>query len=207
MKISELIDQVAAQIVDVNHVRWTRPELLDFLNMGLSSLIIKRPDIARTTATQIADTAKINIPDDAYSIITLNHVNNRAVQFVDINKLNQLNPEWRNDIGAPLLWTRNELDNESFYLYPAPDQGYEMEVVYAKAIKVESETEDFPIKQIYSSILFDYMIYRAFAKDSEQPGEAEKARYHLMVFKDALGDKDAADSLREQILQSKEKQR
>ena len=46
MLISELLDKVGKQIVDINNVRWNREELLFFLNMGLSTFIIKRPDVA-----------------------------------------------------------------------------------------------------------------------------------------------------------------
>jgi len=204
MLLSDLITKVAKQLVDTNHVRWTREELLDFLNMGLSTFIIKRPDVSRTTATQTATESLIDIPTDGYSIITVNHVNKRGVQYVDINKLGQLNPDWRLDDGVPVAWTRNEFDNDSVYIYPAPVTEVDVELVYSKDVQVESEDESFPLKEIYISILYDYIIYRAFNKDSASAEEAQKAQYHLMLFKDAIGDKAAADALKEQILQAKE---
>ena len=193
MLISELIDKVAKQIVDSNHVRWSRTELLDFLNMGLSHFIIKRPDVARVTATQTVNASLIDIPDDGYSIINVNHVDYRGVQFVDINRLGQLNPNWRLEVGTPVAWTRNPFDNDSVYLYPGPDADVDVELVYSKDVRMTAETEAFPLKEIYVSILYDYIIYRAFNKDSANQLEGEKAKYHLMLFKDAIGEKDQTD--------------
>ena len=207
MLISAILDKVSKQIVDVNNVRWTRAELLDYLNFGLSALVVKRPNIARTTATQATTSGEVAKPADAYSIINVNHVDGRAVQYVDVNKISQLEPNWRLETGTPVAWTRSEFDNDMVYLYPAPSVSVDVELVYAKDMKVTLETDDFPIQDIYVPIIFDYIIYRAFDKDSENPNEAARAQYHLTLFRDALGEKDAADVLKEQTLVAKEKLR
>lgn len=200
MLISELLDKVGKQIVDVNNVRWTREELLFFLNMGLSTFIIKRPDVARTTTTLTTADSLIPMPEDGYSIITVNHVDNRGMQYVNIDKLSQCYPDWRLNTGTPTVWTRNQLDNDKLYLFPKPEGEVTVELIYAKFIQVTAETEEFPLKEIYASILYDYIIYRAFNKDSANQAEQAKAQYHLSLFQAAIGEKEAADSLQEQML-------
>jgi len=207
MLISEIITKAALQLVDVNHVRWSRSELLDFLNMGLSTFILTRPDVASTTATFSTVTSKVSLPSNGYTIITVNHVNYRAIQYVDINKLGQIYPDWRTTAGEVTNWTRNEFDNSSIYLYPTPEVSVSIELVYSQNYIMIAETETFPLKNIYESIIFDYIIYRAYDKDSSNPAETQKAQSHLILFKAAIGDKITADQMKEQILKTKEIQR
>ena len=209
MKISTLIDQASKQLVDVNHVHWSREEILDYINLGLSSLVIHRPDVARKVSTVAvgANSNLVPLPVNAYTLVTINHVSGMSVAYVDINKLGQLNPGWRLETGVPCSWTRNEFDEDIAYLYPMPDQAVTVEVVYSESVQVSSENADFPVKDIFSSVIFDYVLYRAFNKDGVAQADMSKAQHHLMLFNSAIGAKNEADAIKEQILQRKEQLR
>lgn len=99
--IKGLIDRVARDLIDVRHVRWSRPELMDFVNDAISAMVIRRPDLSRTTAMIESSSYQVSLPADAYQILAVNHINQQAAQFVNIHKLNQLYPEWRKTAGVP----------------------------------------------------------------------------------------------------------
>ncbi|EJL6538956.1 MULTISPECIES: DUF6682 family protein [Vibrio] len=202
--IKGLIDRVARDLIDVRHVRWSRPELMDFVNDAISAMVIRRPDLSRTTAMIESSSYQVSLPADAYQILAVNHINQQAAQFVNIHKLNQLYPEWRKTAGVPVCWTRNELDETTLFLYPSPQAPVNVELVYSRTLQVASESDVFPLPEIYLGVVSDFVMYRAYNKDSQNPAEGQKAQLHLQAFATALGDKTVTDNAKAQMIQSSE---
>ncbi|MCA3989535.1 phage adaptor protein [Vibrio vulnificus] len=202
--VKNIIDRVSRDLIDVRNVRWSRPELMDFLNDAIAAIVIRRPDLSRATAIVSAASNTVALPADAYQILAVNHINNLAAQFVNINKLNQLYPEWRTTTGAPVCWTRNELDETTLFLYPAPQEAVNVEVVYSRTIKVANEGDSFPLSDIYHGVVADFIMYRAYNKDSQNPAEGQKAQLHLQAFATALGDKTSSDNAKAQMINMSE---
>lgn len=202
--VKNIIDRVSRDLIDVRNVRWSRPELMDFLNDAIAAIVIRRPDLSRATAIVSAATNTVELPADAYQILAVNHINSIAAQFVSINKLNQLYPDWRTTQGAPTCWTRNELDETTLFLYPAPQAAVDVEVIYSKTLSVADETDIFPLSDIYQGVVADFMMYRAYNKDSQNPAEGQKAQLHLQAFATALGDKTSSDNAKAQMINMSE---
>lgn len=202
--VQTLIDRIARDLVDMRNVRWSRLELIDFMNDAIAAILLRRPDLSRTTTQVQTSTVQVDLPVDAYQILAVNHINNVAAQYVDINKLNQLYPSWRTTTGTPSCWTRNELDETTLFLYPAPSEQVNVEVVYSRTLKVAEETDAFPLSEIYEGVVADFVMYRAYNKDSQAPNDANKAQLHLQAFATALGDKTASDNAKTQMIKSSE---
>ncbi|WGY45229.1 DUF6682 family protein [Vibrio sp. ABG19] len=202
--VQTLIDRISRDLVDIRNVRWSRAELTDFLNDAIAAILIRRPDLSRTTATVPTASVNVTLPADAYQILAVNHINNIAAQFVDINKLNQLYPDWRVKTGIPTCWARNELDETTLFLYPAPAEQVDVEIVYSRNLKVSDEAEAFPLTDIYEGVVADFVMYRAYNKDSLNVADGNKAQLHLQAFATALGDKSASDSAKTQMIKSSE---
>ena len=49
MTVKDLIDRVSRDLIDPNNTRWKRPELTDYLNEGIAAIVLRRPDLSRTT--------------------------------------------------------------------------------------------------------------------------------------------------------------
>ncbi|MGZ7226855.1 phage adaptor protein, partial [Streptococcus pyogenes] len=79
-------------LIDASNVRWSRPELIDFLNDAIAAIVLRRPDLTRKTVTIDVDSFTVGLPVDLYKVLAVNHINLMAAQYVDINKLNQLYP-------------------------------------------------------------------------------------------------------------------
>ncbi|MCG7586745.1 DUF6682 family protein [Photobacterium sp. OFAV2-7] len=204
MKVQEIVDRVSRDLVDPRNVRWTRAELIDYLNDAIAAILIRRPDLSRTTANKQLTGNTLTLPDDAYQILTVNHIDNIAAQYVDINKLNQLYPDWRVTEGVPSCWTRNELDETTLFVYPKPTAEVTIEFVYSRNLAAGSETDDFPLPDLYEGVVVDFMMYRAYNKDGQNASESNKAQLHFQSFATSLGDKAAADSAKSQLIKASE---
>lgn len=202
--VKTLIDRISRDLIDLRNVRWSRTELVDFLNDAIASIVIRRPDLSRATATVTTSSNVVALPIDAYQILAVNHVANVAAQFVDINKLNQLYPDWRTTQGAPVCWTRNEMDETTLFLYPSPTSDVDVELVYSRNLRVTEEESPFPLPDIYEGTVADFVMYRAYNKDSQNPNEGNKAQLHLQAFATALGDKTASDNAKAQMIKQSE---
>lgn len=205
--VKNLIDRISRDLIDLRNVRWSRPELIDFMNDAIAAIVIRRPDLSRATAAVATSSNTVALPDDAYQILAVNHIDNVAATFVSINKLNQLYPEWRTTEGAPVCWTRNELDETTLFLYPAPQTEVNVEVVYSRTLKVTDESAPFPLSEVYEGVVADFVMYRAYNKDSLNPAEGQKAQLHLQAFATALGDKTATDNAKSQMINMSESAR
>lgn len=202
--VKTLIDRISRDLIDVRNVRWSRGELMDFLNDAIAAIVLRRPDLSRATSKVPAATNTVALPVDAYQILAVNHINNIAAQYVDINKLNQLYPDWRTTSGVPVCWTRNELDETTLFLYPSPESRVDVEVVYSRTLKVSQESDSFPLSPMYEGVVGDFVMYRAYNKDSQNPAEGQKAQLHFQAFAMALGDKTAADNAKAQMINQSE---
>jgi len=202
--VKNLIDRISRDLIDLRNVRWSRPELIDFMNDAIAAIVIRRPDLSRATAAAATSSNTVALPADAYQILAVNHIDNVAATFVSINKLNQLYPEWRTTVGAPVCWTRNELDETTLFLYPAPQEQVNVEVVYSRTLKVTDESAAFPLSEVYEGVVADFVMYRAYNKDSLNPAEGQKAQLHLQAFATALGDKTATDNAKAQMINQSE---
>ncbi len=202
--VKNLIDRISRDLIDLRNVRWSRPELIDFMNDAIAAIVIRRPDLSRATAVVATSSNTVALPADAYQILAVNHIDNVAATFVSINKLNQLYPECRTTVGAPVCWTRNELDETTLFLYPAPQEEVNVEVVYSRTLKVTDESAAFPLSEVYEGVVADFVMYRAYNKDSLNPAEGQKAQLHLQAFATALGDKTATDNAKAQMINQSE---
>jgi hypothetical protein len=196
-QVIELINRVGRELIDKNFTRWTKEAHLTNLNDAISAILMVRPDLGRKTVTvQVtAGQFKVDLPDSAYKLLSVNHANNYALQFVDIYRLNNNYPEWRTRTAAsPLNWTRNDNDESCFFVYPAPVATMSVEYDYAEQIRVSTESDGFPLAPIYELMVFDYMMYRAYSKDGENGSESAKAANHFQAFSLALTGKSQTDA-------------
>ncbi|WP_224164816.1 phage adaptor protein [Vibrio penaeicida] len=168
--VSELIGRVSRELVDERYTRWSKPTHISNLNDAIASILLLRPDLGRVTDTTqvLADTGRVQLPVNAYKLLSVNHVNGYALQYVDLYRLNQNYPNWRTlKDPQPTNWTRNDHDDLSYFLFPTPSVPVSVEHEYARQTRIQSETEAFPLPVIYEVMVFDFMMYRAYSKDGQ----------------------------------------
>jgi hypothetical protein len=72
----------------------------------------------------------------------------------------------------------------------------DIEIIYSIAPSdiTYSSSVTISLDDIYANAILDYMLYRAYQKDSEYAGNADRSMMHYSSFANALGMKSRADS-------------
>ena len=200
---SSIIRRVVETMQDNTSVRWPVAELVRYLNDGQREVVLYRPDSMVTNATVALVTgAKQSIPSTGSKLIDV--IRNtagtkRSVRMTVRNILDTQSPNWYNLTGVTeiLHYMYDPRDPKVFYVYPpAAASGASVEVVYsayptdiaepADGAVYSAVTGNISLPDIYGNVLADYILYRAYTKDSEYAGNAQRAQAHYAAFQAAL---------------------
>jgi hypothetical protein len=119
-----------------------------------------------------------------------------GVRLINREILDSQKPDWHaetlsGNIQHYMYDPRNPLE---FYVYPPAKTTAVLEIIYSKyptdineASALGSVTGNLSVPDIYSNVVQDYILYRAYSKDSEYAGNAQRAQAHYGAFANALG--------------------
>lgn len=198
-----IIRRVVETMQDNTSVRWPVAELVRYLNDGQREVVLYRPDSMVTNATvTLAAGAKQALPANGSKLIDVIRNTNgtkRSVRMTVRNILDTQSPNWYNLTGVTeiLHYMYDARDPKVFYVYPpAAASGASVEVVYSAYPTDITEPADgalysavsgnISLPDIYGNVLADYILYRAYTKDSEYAGNAQRAQAHYAAFQAAL---------------------
>jgi hypothetical protein len=198
-----IIRRVVETMQDNTSVRWPVAELVRYLNDGQREVVLYRPDSMVTNATvALAGGAKQALPTNGSKLIDV--IRNtggtkRSVRMTVRNILDTQSPNWYNLTGVTevLHYMYDPRDPKVFYVYPpAASSGASVEIVYSAYPTDITEPADgavysavagnISLPDIYGNVLADYILYRAYTKDSEYAGNAQRAQAHYAAFQAAL---------------------
>ena len=136
-----IINKVALELHDINGLKWTRSELLSWLNDGMRQIVVMQPTATNTVAVVklIAGTRQ-TLPGNGW--LLFNVVRNmgtdgltpgRVVRVVSRELLNGFNPNWHFDTAASAA--RNFIydlaDQTHYFVYPPNDGTGYIEINYS----------------------------------------------------------------------------
>lgn len=198
-----IIQRVVITLQDTTSIRWPANELVRYLNDGQREVAMLRPDATVTNATKaLSAGAKQALPSDGAKLLDI--VRNtggtkRAVRMTTRNILDSQLPSWQNQTGATeiLHYMYDPRDPKVFYVYPpAAAENASVEIVYsaypanitepADGALYTAISGDISLPDIYANPLADYVLYRAYTKDTEFAGNAQRAQAHYGAFTGAL---------------------
>ena len=202
-KAVDLINRVSVTLQDPTFVRWTQAELLNYLNDAQRQVVLFRPDAkAANVAFACANAAKQTLPADGLRLINIfRNTGGRAITRVERSILDVQLPNWYEEAAnaeGVKHYVYDALDPKVFYLFPKPPAAHEIDIVYAVAptniviSNFSTDTQVIGIDDIYANALMDYMMYRAYQKDSEF-ANMNRATMYFQSFGTALGIKSQAD--------------
>jgi hypothetical protein len=198
-----IIHRVIDTMQDNTSVRWPVAELVRYLNDGQREVVLYRPDSMVTDATvTLVAGAKQALPSNGSKLIDVirnTSGNKRSVRMTNRNILDTQSPNWYNLTGVTevLHYMYDPRDPKVFYVYPpAASTGASVELVYsaypsditepADGALYTAVTGNISLPDIYGNVLADYILYRAYTKDSEYAGNAQRAQAHYGAFQAAL---------------------
>lgn len=178
--------------------RWPDDELLIWLNMGQQQIVILQPTANVTVAaTQLAAGTLQTTP--SASLYLLNITRNmgsdgltpgRIVLPVDWEKLSMLDEDWHTATGSEVKrYVYDPKTPDQFWVYPGIPvlSTVYVELVYSTLPTAATSGGSITIPDKYEAPLLDYILYRAFSKDSDAPNSLAKSQAYFQLFMDAIG--------------------
>jgi hypothetical protein len=205
-----IINKAAIQLTDIANVRWTRAELLSWLNDGMRQIVTMQPSASSTTVSKLLTAGtRQTIPSDGWLLLqiyrnmgTTGSAAGRAIRIVSREVLDGFDPYWHT--GIPKAEVKNFIydtqDQTAFYVYP-PNTGTQyIELNYsAQPTNLTTENQVIPIFDIFQSALVDYILYRACSKDAEYAPGLQLAQGYLTTFMVSLQGKATTEASNDPI--------
>jgi hypothetical protein len=198
-----VIRRAAETIQDLSAVRWSTAELVRYLNDGQREALMFRPDVFATPTTlTLVDGARQTLPASAAKLLDVirnaaSVSSRRAVRIVNRQLLDSQVPDWH--IAPPSVsaihYMYDPVNPREFYVYPPATVLTQLDVIVAQYPSAITEpasgtytavTGNIGMPDILANALTDYVIARAYMKDSEQAGNAGRAQAHYVLFTAAL---------------------
>lgn len=197
-----IIRRIVETIQDNTSIRWPVAELVRYLNDGQREITLHRPDAIRVTgAVPLVAGARQTLPVGATKLIEFwNNTNSRrAVRITMREILDAQSPGWQGLPGVQeiLHFMYDPRIPTEFFVYPPAALGASLNGAYSSMPIDVVEPADgslytnvignISVPDIYGNPLQDYILYRAYTKDSEYAGNVVRAQSHFAAFANALG--------------------
>ena len=215
VKVVDLIARAQAILVDSN-VRWPVSELQYWLNDSYREIVLVRPDANTQTGTFTCATgARQNLTTGFSAATRLMDVirnvaatsDKKAVRLIDRRSLDDQRPGWYGETGSVdiQLYMFDPVIPKEFLVYPPATTSAQLEVVYASIPSAhamsdaelvdDTDTTTINLGDSYANAILDYILYRAYSKDAENPQSASRAVAHYQAMQASLGAKTTSDQV------------
>lgn len=195
-----IIDKAAIQLTDTGNIRWTRAELLGWINDAQRQIVIMSPNATNKVATvQLAAGTRQSIPSDGWTLLevirymgTDGTKPGRAIRLASRELIDSFNPNWH--AATPTLIPNHYIfdlqDQTVFFVYPPNNgRGY-VQLNYAPdPADVTNENNPISLNNIFETAILDYVLYRACSKDAEYAPGLQLAAGYLQTFMASMGQK------------------
>lgn len=193
--VADIIRSAATILNDEDHVRWTIPELLDWINQAAGEIVVRRPPAGeRTASLTLVDGPLQALPDGGIQLIdVVRNIPGRSISRTSRRLLDDQVPDWYDD--KPSLKIKHftlEIETpKSFYVYPPAKAGAVVEAKFsASPAEVTAEGDTLDMDRIYIGPIVSFTLYRSLAKDSEYANGVIAAA-HFQAFNEAIGTSNA----------------
>jgi hypothetical protein len=190
--VDPLLARVSVLLQDVAHTRWPLAELLNWLNDGQREVVLRKPNAyVVSRAFALAYGTKQVLPADAVLLVdVVRNLSGKAIRQVERAVLDAQNLGWHDQLPATAVqhFCYTPLDPKHFYVYPPNNGTGQVELAYSALPPDCVLGGALSLDEIYQSPLVDYVMYRAYSKDSEQ-ADTQRLILHYAAFDRSLGGK------------------
>lgn len=216
LRASDVILRASGLVADTTKVRWTSQELVRYCKDGVLQIIQARPDAYPVTRAftltggntkQVVGMTSASDGQDTNSgtynpairllrvVRNLGAAGNRPIREASRVALDTELDTWHNvptpgSAYSALHYVYDNVAPHVFYIYPCPPTtpAYQIELVHS-ALPVMTDTSEnvsLGLQDHWINPLIDWVLYRAFSKDAEYAGNAQRAQHHLNAFAQTL---------------------
>lgn len=198
MKASDVIAGARKLLVDSTGVRWTNLDLLGWVDEAQLQVVAVRPDAnSKRADLTLVGGIEQSIPGDGTRLLSVLHnVGGRVITLVSRNELSSVDVNWPASParGAQRHYMFDPDTPKVFEVWPPAIAGSKARISYAVIpAKVTALTDDLTLDGIYLPSLTDWVCYRAYETDSDDPSDVSRAANHLAAFMQALTGKSQSD--------------
>lgn len=200
----QIIDKAVIQLIDISGVRWTRAELLKWLNDGLRQIVLMQPNAMNTPgAVKLVAGTRQLLPTGGWMLLgvyrnmgTTGTTPGRAVRIISRELLDAFNPDWHTTTASAV--TKNYIydlqDQTAYYVYPPSTGTNYLEINYSlQPTDLTSESQAIPMFDVYQGPLLDYIMFRACTKDAEYAAGVALGQLYLTTFTSATNVKEQSE--------------
>lgn len=214
MKASEVMNRASRILLDEEYTRWTMTELAEWLTDALREVAMQVPTAtARNIVINLVEGTFQQLPATCQQLLRVvrnvdivgdNRVGKSVITIVDRNALDSQNPNWHDGNMVRFKpyarhFVFDETDPLTFYVWPGNDGTGHIEAVVSvipNAVQaasgadpedINSYSMDLDIRDVYANLILDYTLYRAYCKDSQNAGAAQRAALYYQQFAQSLG--------------------
>ena len=207
IKAKDIIARAGDILFDTTQVRWPEAELLRWLNDAQREVVLQRPDAkAINESVSLVVGSRQSIPPTGLRLIDVirnmgaGTIPGRAIVMVDRAVLDAQRPLWHTETNTAKEakhFVFDARDPKRFYVYPPVETAktFSVEVVYSVApadcVSGESLID---LDDIYAGPVLDWILFRAYSKDSEFAGNTNRAATHYQAFYSSIGAKSQVDA-------------
>lgn len=199
---SVIISRAQKILLDTSGVRWDSAELLGWINDAQREISLYKPsESIRRDVLAMAQGTYQRVAADSTRILSVvsnlrsvsPRVAGRSVTMVALDVMNIMHPRWQEEGYFPYASEAKHVspdpaDEGAFYVFPGNDGTGKLEVVVAvPPALLTADTQSLVVRDVYANAVLDYVLYRAFSKDSESPNTSERAGGHYAMFSAAIG--------------------
>ncbi len=215
VKVVDVISKAQTLLKDATGVRWPVLELQGWLNDAYREIVIFRPDSNAKTGTYACVAGPRQQITSTFAAATqlLDVVRNVAssaakspVKLITRQTLDDMDRSWYGNTGAVTI-ERYAFDPRlprEFLVYPPAAVGAQLEIIYSSVpaahtltqaqLENSATTEVIRIDDSFGNVLIDYVMYRAYSKDTEIPAGVGRATAHYQAFQNGLGVKGQTEA-------------
>lgn len=203
--VSDVIARAQDVLLDTAAVRWTSAELVRWVNDAQREIATQHPhSAAKIGNVNLVAGTKQALPAGAIALIRV--VRNMGVggatpaeapRRVSQETMDLHHPNWNLDTTTLVVknWMHDSSVPRIFSVWPPMTSATIVECEYsAIPTPVAAPSDAITLDDFYLNSMVDYVLYRAFSKDIETPGNPAKADKHKAAFDAGLGGADAGEA-------------
>lgn len=180
---STIIGKAKLLLQDETSIRWTESELTGWIASALAEIVLMKPNacVKNKSITLTSGSKQSIAAGDIQLIDVIRNVGGGAITLVNRNVLDVTIPGWHTSTaGTPKHWCFDPRDPKTFYVYPPASSG-SVEATVATMPATVADLDD-----VYEAPVLDYLMYRAYSKDSEHTANMQRSTSHYQAFVGSL---------------------
>lgn len=194
-----ILNRVEQTLLDETNVRWSRAELLDYLNAIIRYILLLFPDAYKINEPieLVANESKQSLPAGATKLLAIYRNMGAAgatigevVQKIEMNHLDRTDLNWHTTTGASVKhYAHDPNDETTFWVYPKIASTWYVQALYCSLLPAdrdEAANDDILLGDEYETPIYYGILAFAYAKNAKRGDVAKKTDY-MTEFYQSLG--------------------